>query len=156
VVHLNYPGYAPSLALAARLCGIPVVCRAGGDFNPRNRANHWVRAYVANCGPHAGALLNSPLADKVYVVGDLFRTERLTEPPHTIRPLPLRQQGRPRFLFLGQLVERKGITVLVEAFSRMRADADLLLVGGNWEEPGYPRTVRDQLERLSLVGRVHL
>jgi glycosyltransferase involved in cell wall biosynthesis len=57
---------------------------------------------------------------------------------------------------LGQLVERKGISVLVEAFSRIEVDADLLLVGGDWNAEGYPREIRNLIDHLGLWDRVHL
>jgi hypothetical protein len=44
VVHLNYPGYGPSLACAAWLCGIPIVSRAGGPYLARNLSNRWIAA----------------------------------------------------------------------------------------------------------------
>ena len=78
VVHLNYPGYAPSMACAAWLCGIPVVARVG-PYLRHNRANRWVSAYVANCQAHATDLLCSPLHDRVVVTGDLFRADRVRQ-----------------------------------------------------------------------------
>lgn len=156
VVHLNYSGYGPSLALAARLCGIPVVSRAGGEYIPRNRSNRWIDAYVANCEPHARSLLGSPLADRVVVAGDLFRRDRILEPTTLARPLPTGRDGRVRFLFLGQLVERKGLTTLVEAFAEAEVDADLLLVGGDWDEGDYPAEIRRLVDRLGLRDRVFL
>lgn len=156
IVHLNYTGWGPSLACAAWLCRIPVVGRAGGEYLDQNPANRWIDAYVANCEPHARSLLDSPLASRVVVAGDLFRRERLDAPADPGRPLPARFEGRPRFLFLGQLVPRKGISVLVEAFALARIDADLLLVGGNWDEEGYPRQVRDQITRHGIGDRIHL
>jgi glycosyltransferase involved in cell wall biosynthesis len=156
VVHLNYSGYGPSLALAARLCRIPVASRAGGAYDVRNLAHRWIDAYVANCVPHARLLLDSPLADRVCVAGDLFRRERFDETAVRVRALPLRRAGRPCFLFLGQLVERKGLSVLVDAIARSDLDFDFWLVGGDWDEPGYPRAVREQVARLGLGDRVHL
>jgi glycosyltransferase involved in cell wall biosynthesis len=156
VVHLNYVGYGPSLACAAYLCGIPIVARAGGQFHARNRANCWIKAYVANCEPHARLLLDSPLAERVFVAGDLFRPERLRSAIRPDRPIPPRRSGRVRFLFLGQLVERKGLAVLIEAFARMSVNADLLLVGGDWNEEGYPRALRNLIDRLGLSDRIYL
>src|SRR4051794_8754083 len=144
VVHLNYSGYGPSLALAARLCRIPVVARAGGPYDVRNLAHRWVDAYVANCVPHARLLLASPLANRVYVAGDLFRRGRFDETPVPVRALPPRRAGRSCLLFLGQLVERKGVSILVDAIARADLDSDVWLVGGDWEEPDYPRAVREQ------------
>jgi glycosyltransferase involved in cell wall biosynthesis len=59
-------------------------------------------------------------------------------------------------VFLGQLVERKGIKVLIRAMALMKVDADLLLVGGDWNDPGYPRQVRDLIRKLELTDRVHI
>ncbi len=156
VVHIDYSGWAPSLACAAHLAGIPVVGRAGGGYHAGNRANAWIAAYAANCEPHGALLLASPLAERVHVVGSLFRPDRLTPPLAKVRDIPPRQPGRTRFLFLGQLVERKGIHVLVEAFSRVTAPADLLIVGGNWADPGFPQEIRQQVARLGLSDRVFL
>ena len=156
VVHLNYTGWGPSLACAAYLMGTPVVSRAGGQFDPRNWSNRWIKAYASSCVSHAKSLQESPLADKVFVMGDLFRPDRLQEPDVPCRPIPARKDGRLRFLFLGQLVERKGISCLVEAFSRIEVDADLLLVGGDWNEEGYPQQIRNLIARLGLCDRVHL
>ncbi len=153
VVHLNYVGYAPSLACAAWLCGIPVVARAGSHYLAPNRGANWVAAYLANCRAQAADLLRSPLASRVRVVGDLFRPERLDLP--ATRDLPSCRPGAVRILFLGQLVPRKGLAVLVAAFARVRPRADLLLVGGNWDDEGYPREIRALVDRLGLQDRVH-
>ncbi len=156
IIHLNYAGYGPSLACAGRLCRIPVVGRAGGEFLASNPSNRWIDAYVANCDPHAQSLLDSPLAGRVVITGDLFRRERLQAPADLERPLPPRREGRPRFVFLGQLVPRKGISVLIEAFAMARIDADLLLVGGNWDEGEYPSQVRHRITQLGIGDRIYL
>jgi glycosyltransferase involved in cell wall biosynthesis len=154
LVHLNYAGYGPSLACAAWICRIPVVARAG-VYDPRNWANRWVTAYVANGQAHAQQLLDSPLAFKVFIAGDLFRPERLSDVGQLERLLPP-QNSRPRFLFLGQLVERKGLAILIDAFSRMQEDAELMLAGGNWEDCGFPRQLRTLLMQLKIEDRVYL
>jgi glycosyltransferase involved in cell wall biosynthesis len=154
VVHLNYVGYAPSLACAAWLCGVPVVARAGQHYLDRKRGANWIAAYLANCRAQADSLLRSPVADRVEVVGDLFRPERLDQP--AVRELPACRPDAVRLLFLGQLVPRKGIAVLVEALSRVQARADLMLVGGNWDDPGYAQEIRALVARLGLQDRVHL
>ena len=154
VVHLNYTAYGPSLALAAHLARIPVVSRSGA-YDPLSWANRWIRAFVANGEAHARSLLVSPLANRVFIAGDLFRPERLSRSPVGERPLPPRSK-RPRFLFLGQLVERKGIGVLLRAFAGMKQDAELLLVGGDWNEPGYPAQMKELIRELGITDRVHL
>ena len=157
VVHLNYAGYGPSLACAARACGIPVVGRAG-PYVASNPANGWISTYFANCHAHAAELLESPLASRVVVAGDLFRPARLdagaAESP---RPLPPKPPRTVRLLFLGQLVERKGIHVLVDALSRLDRHLafDAILAGGDWSAPGYPQDVKALASRLDVAARIH-
>jgi hypothetical protein len=151
VVHLNYSGYGPSLACAARICGIPIAGRASGAFIESNPSNRWVDTLLANCVPQAGELLASPLAPRVVITGDLFR-------PARISGIDRRRIGMrpPRILFLGQLVERKGLHVLVEAFVRMVVDAELWMVGGDWEVGEYPTRIRRAIDALGIASRVTL
>ncbi|MEO8679645.1 MAG: glycosyltransferase family 4 protein [Vicinamibacterales bacterium] len=155
VVHINYPGYGPSLACAAWLCGIPVVARAGGAFFPGNLSNRWVSAYVANCLAHAQSLLDSPLRDRVVVAGDLFRPDRVRSTLTPERAIPARTAGVARLVFLGQLVERKGLHVLVEALARMESPCELLLAGGDWSAPGYPERVKAIAAAAGVSSRIH-
>jgi glycosyltransferase involved in cell wall biosynthesis len=155
VVHLNYAGYGPSLACAAYLCRIPVVARAGGPFVSSNLANRWTAAYVANCRAHAEALLGSPLADRVVVTGDLFRAGRMQATRLAQRPLPPRRAGVVRVVFLGQLVERKGLHVLIAAFAQVKGAAELLMVGGQWEGSGYPTEIQALARQAGVASRVH-
>jgi glycosyltransferase involved in cell wall biosynthesis len=154
VVHLNYPGYGPSLACAARLCGIPVVARAG-PFIPGNLSNRWVDGYVANCRAHAGELLDSPLADRVTIAGDLFRPDRVSTTLTPERPLPPKRNGIVRVMFLGQLVERKGLHVLVQAFARVHDASELLMAGGDWNAAGYPAQLKALARRAGVESRIH-
>ena len=157
VVHLNYPGYGPSLACAARACGIPVVGRAG-PYIAHNPSNNWITAYFANGRAHAAELLASPLASRVVVAGDLFRPSRLNAvAADPSRPLPPKRPRSVRLLFLGQLVERKGIHVLVDALSRLdgHLSFDAILAGGDWSGPGYPQDVKALAEKLGVGPRIH-
>jgi glycosyltransferase involved in cell wall biosynthesis len=153
VVHLNYVGYGPSLACAAWLRGIPIVARAG-PFIPDNLANRWVEAYVGNCEAQAAELLASPVAARVVIAGDLFRPERVRATLVPERPLPPTRTGLPRLVFLGQLVERKGLDVLVEAFAQMQMPAELLLAGGDWNAPGFPQRIKTRAGELGVASRI--
>jgi glycosyltransferase involved in cell wall biosynthesis len=154
VVHLNYPGWGPSLACAARLLGIPVVVRAGALVD-NNRLDRWASAYAANCDAQAEALLDSPFADRVVVTGDLFRPDRIRATMTPERALPPRRVGLPRIIFLGQIVERKGIHVLVEAMARLKGEAELLVVGGDWSAPGYAADIDARARLLGVDSWIH-
>jgi glycosyltransferase involved in cell wall biosynthesis len=154
VVHLNYSGYGPSLACAAWQCGIPIVARAGGPYIPGNLSNRWVSAYVANCLAHADALLQSPLADLVTVTGDLYRPSRLRSTMTLERPLAPKMAGTVRLVFLGQLVERKGLHILIDALARTATPCELLLAGGDWNAPGYAQRIKVMVADAGLSSRV--
>jgi len=155
VVHLNYAGYGPSLACAANICGIPIVARAGGPVIPNNLSNRWVAAYVANCRAHAADLLDSPLAARVVITGDLFRPNRVRSTMVSERTLPPRRLGVARLVFLGQLADRKGLHVLIEAFARLQGTAELLIVGGDWGAPGYPQRLKAMAQDMGVASRIH-
>src|SRR4029079_17176874 len=106
VVHLNYPGFGPSLAAAARLARVPLVARAGPVVKS-NPCMRWVDAYVANCQPQAAELLASAAADRVVVAGDLFRPDRIASTMTLVRPLPATRDGPARLGVLRQNVRRQ-------------------------------------------------
>jgi glycosyltransferase involved in cell wall biosynthesis len=154
VLHVNYASFGPSSACAARILRIPVVGRPG-PFIEGNPSNRWIAAYAANCRAHADALLASPLADRVAVTGDLFRADRLRATRQPVRPVPPKRGGVVRVLFLGQLVERKGIHVLIEAFTKACSGAELLLVGGDWNAAGYPQRLRAMARQAGIDAHIH-
>jgi glycosyltransferase involved in cell wall biosynthesis len=153
VLHVNYASFGPSSACAARILRIPVIGRPG-PFLDGNPSNHWIAAYAANCRAHADALLASPLADRVAVTGDLFRADRLRASRQPVRPVPPKRDGVVRLLFLGQLVERKGIHVLIEAFTKACSGAELLLVGGDWDAPGYPQRLQAMARHAGVDAHI--
>jgi glycosyltransferase involved in cell wall biosynthesis len=154
VVHLNYAGYGPALACASWRCGIPVVGRAG-PYCEGNPANRWVSAYVANCRAHADALLASPLRERVIVTGDLYRPDRVQRTMVAERPLPPARPGVARVVFLGQLVERKGLHVLIDALARTTSACELLLAGGDWTSAGYPQRIKAMAAEAGVSSRIY-
>ena len=131
------------------------MARAGGPVIPDNLSNRWVAAYAANCRAHAADLLDSPFAPRVVITGDLFRPDRVRSTIVPERALPPRRTGVARLVFLGQLVERKGLHVLVEAFARLQGAAELLIVGGDWGAPGYPQRLKAMARDAGVASSIH-
>lgn len=153
IIHINYSSWGPSLACAGKLLGIPVVARAGGTYDPRNLTHRWVDRYAANCKAQAAGLLDSPVGERVFVVGDLINMDRF-DAADDGRSLPEKPPGVVRMLFLGQLVERKGIDILVNAVSGLGENFELYLVGGDWEQSGYPQQIKKQISGLGLTRKI--
>lgn len=156
VVHLNYISWGASLACAAKIMGIGVVSRAGGDYSTQNYSCRWIDLYVANCEAQASKLLNSPIKNKVRIVGDLINMDRFNIKESLYDTLPTKKERVPQLLFLGQLVERKGIDVLLKAFSKLQTPAELLLVGGDWSQEGYPADIKKLVMDLGVEHKVQL
>ena len=64
--------------------------------------------------------------------------------------------GRPIVLFVGRHVERKGIPVLIEAMSRLRHDAELVICGHGDQTPALKELASRSAaaERIRFPGRV--
>lgn len=66
------------------------------------------------------------------------------------RSIPKRPRTPPRILFCGQMIARKGVDILLEAFSRIAQSgiqAQLILVGREGELPSMMREVTDEVQR---------
>ena len=70
--------------------------------------------------------------------------------PFLARPRRVRSDGSVVFIFCGQMIARKGVDVLLTAFSSLGENARLLLVGREAELPGLmaalPEKVRARIE----------
>ena len=62
----------------------------------------------------------------------------------------------PRLVYLGQLVERKGLHLLIDALARTQAPCELLLAGGDWNAAGYPQRIKEMIAAAGLSSRVIL
>lgn len=155
VIIQNYTGWGQSLSCAGSLCHIPVLSRAGCTYDSRNPSNRWIAGYLAYNRFHARRLLESPLANRVFITGHPFMPSHL-ESHDSYENNTLSRGHVPKFLFLGQLTKRKGLTILVEAFAQMKESAHLQLIGGNWASLGYPQEIRELISNLGIENRVEL
>ena len=88
-----------------------------------------------------------------YPAGDLLKPE-ITEAEIARRAS---EPGPLRLLFLGNLIARKGLHTLLGALQQLPAETcTLSVVGSQQVDPAYVRTIRRQIERGGLSGRVQL
>ena len=154
IIHINYISWRPSLALAGKITGIPIVSRAGGDYDKNNFSIRWISRYLANCEAQAVNLLNSPIRDRVNIVGDLINVDRMCT-DNVVIPFN-KESNTIYFIFLGQLVERKGLHILIEAFERMKIKSKLLIIGGNWRDAGYPQEIKRKIIDCHLQDMINI
>ena len=68
-----------------------------------------------------------------------------------------RQPGALRILFIGNLIPRKGLHVLIEALTSLpRPDWQLTVIGDLNMDPAYVRQVRRQINRADLQAQITL
>lgn len=71
-------------------------------------------------------------------------------PPPSIKPTP----ARPNILFVGEIGVRKGIPLLLEAFSELGRSADLTLVGPR--QPGFGKFLSTKMQNcIEVTGPLH-
>jgi glycosyltransferase involved in cell wall biosynthesis len=156
VTHINYISWGPSLGFASKLLKLPIIARAGGKYNLNNKSVKWVSQYVANCHEQASNQLQSPLKSRVNVVGDLVDIDRVARDRVKQSNVFENNNKVINIVYVGQISERKGLHILVEAFNTLSSDVHLYLVGGDWQTEGFPQKIKSKLENLECKNRVHL
>lgn len=148
---------APRQALIGMLHQPP----GGIDYGPPRRT---VQAWLDRLAYQRARLLmiaSDSLRDELLAAG--MPPERLVVVPPgrdvaaKVGPPPgyLRQGRKVAFLCVGNWMERKGILTLIDAFSRLPAEAATLhLAGGTNVEPAYAARIHARLAQPDLRGRV--
>ena len=179
IVLNGYMSTVPQMILRSRQRhGVPVVFWAERMHPPSGGLKGAFQRFMAKPLDHL---------DRVVAIGtvaDRYYRERWPEMPidnlpylcdlapfHAVKPLPA--EATPlRILFCGQMIKRKGVDLLIEAFAKIIASgrkARLVLVGWESDLPhmleGLPETVREAIEYAGfhppealpgLFARAHL
>jgi glycosyltransferase involved in cell wall biosynthesis len=166
--HVFLPDFAtvirtvPALWLLGAL-GLPVILRVGNAPDQDRfyrRVWRWlIDPVVDRFVPNSGFIERELLAHGIDPAK--VRTIHNTAPSRAIESPPVnRIPGR--IIYVGQIIPPKGLDLLLEAVSRLRAgglDASLDVVGNidGWEPPpfaGFRASVRERAARPDLAGRV--
>jgi glycosyltransferase involved in cell wall biosynthesis len=174
-VHTVYLWTSSAAADIARRMRIPYVIRPHGSFMPHLRHRNRLAKSIYH------QLVGLPLWNRAAAIHYTSETEReqardvgITAPAAVIplgidlqefAELPARGTFRrrigagdgPLIVFLGRLAPRKGLDLLVTAFSRLAKrfpDAHLVLAGP--DEFGFEETLRGTIHKLGLSDRVSL
>jgi phosphatidylinositol alpha-mannosyltransferase len=161
LVHLHEPMLPAVCLTAIESARVPLV----GTFHMARQALLWYRVFgpvVRRASAKLAARIAVSPASRDYVA-------RALSGPYDVIPNgiaydalaaldPARRQGN-RILFVGRPEQRKGLPVLLEAFARLREDAELVLVGpsGDFgrrvEALGRVETarLRDELARADVL-----
>lgn len=167
VVHANWSVVGVVAGAAARLRGRPVITTLRGEDVNRARTSWLFRALLRGClrmssrvavvGPSVASALRHSApgsAGKVVVIPNGVAPGLLSLTP------PVSGMGRRlRLLFVGSLIPRKGVDVLLRACTALPGEAEwsLRLVGDGPELEGLRHEVNEQRldERVTFVGSVN-
>lgn len=174
LIHSTFGDPGRMAALAARRCGIPYVCHTHGSYEPWAIHHKFWRKKIYFTTIEKGILnraagivvSNDSETEQLYHLGIMTKIKRIpwgTDLPEQEK-IPSRNkleklwpalQGRPFVLFLGRLHRKKGLDILIPAFSNLtREFHDWVLVLAGPDEGGY-RQILEQLVRESgLTGNV--
>jgi phosphatidylinositol alpha-mannosyltransferase len=154
VVHVHEP-LAPSIGLVALLDhSAPVVAtfHAAGDRTPYRLVARSARRVAERIDLRAAVSPAAAALAERYLGGTCEVLFNAVDPPDTMRPGASTERMRS-VLFVGRHEARKGLDVLVRAWSLMPSDAALLIAGDGPATAGLRRvTAHDQ--RVHWLGRV--
>lgn len=137
-------------AAVGRLRGVPYVMYAESTLTSRRFARGplaWLRSFVFR---HAGAVVVPGPAAAVAAIADGTPAHRVVETVNSIdldqfdrRVRELRDGERPdgghRFVYVGQLIERKNVATLLRAFAALEPGSTLDVAGDGVEMAGLQR-----------------
>lgn len=155
IVHFNYATWGPSLACAANILNIGITARAGGSYHKNNKSMHWVKKFAALCKEQATDLLRSPVKERVHIIGGFVNLDKVMENAKRPSTIFAEKSDTINIIYVGQLVERKGIHLLIEAFKKLDENCHLYLIGGNWSVDQFAQQLKQQIVKSELQERIH-
>ena len=129
VVHINYNSWGQSSTFAAYLLRLNIVSRAGLNTTSNSPSLKLIKHYLANCEEQANSLISSAHRNKVHIVGDLVDVRRLKNAKKLELPF-FNNSKKLKIFYVGQLSERKGRHIVIEAIANLSEKPDVALVGG--------------------------
>lgn len=105
---------------------------------------------VVTLTERAADALRPQLGDRVHVVAPGSDPARYEGPLED----PFPHVGRPRVVFVGRLAKAKGLDVLIEAVPRMRASAEIVIVGDGPERTRLEESARRVSPHVRFTGFV--
>jgi glycosyltransferase involved in cell wall biosynthesis len=167
---VNAHGEAPFIRASLDL-GVPHVITLHGIFAQQTRAHGTsaplayrfaysrMRRWEAEYLPRIESLIaiNSAIADYVRSKAPAVRVFRVNNAVDSALFEVLDQEADLTVLFVGQISRRKGIGILLEAFTRVLADhpsCRLRIVGGSHQDPPFEQELRHRFRALIEQGSV--
>lgn len=165
IVHLHMPNFLALLAAAALPRRQVLLVHWHSDVVNKGRIGRWLepaqrwllrraQCVVATSEPYARSSPQLAQLAGTLTVIPIGVPDLATRPLAAGAPAPLVGwiDGRPLVLAVGRLVDYKGFDVLVDAASRLRSDAAVLIVGDGPERAA----LQQRIDRLGLSRNVRL
>jgi glycosyltransferase involved in cell wall biosynthesis len=167
-----YDLLGPAVGYFCRSNGVPYVIEPMGMFRPIDRSFQLKRAWHGSLG---SAFWKQ--AAQIVTTSELEHEELLADgvPPGKLviryngidqklaMSLPPRGEFRrkwgihaeePVVLFLGRIIPRKGVDILIDAFARACPESGKLVIAGPEGEPGYLETLKKKAVEAGISSRV--
>lgn len=146
VIHAHWPfPHGPIAAAARAACGAPIVMNSHGAEFALARRKAWVRPLLAHALRGSDRLVCNSSHTAAEVRAFAGRDAEVIPYGTTVaaRPTPLPRNERPRILFTGRLIQRKGVEYLIRAMPRILQSCPAILeITGDGDQ-------RAQLEALT-------
>lgn len=157
-IHAFNPWYVFNFMRALRGSELPLVYRCGDALVSHNRLYRWIwtfirrrtHRFVSDSDFIRGLLIESGVAaERVLTI--YCPPPRRTPKPDATSTVPVLAAGRPAFVYVGQIIESKGVGLLVDAFSRVvaRHPSARLRIAGPISDSSFDLWARQLRERVA-------